>query len=178
MAILGGVFALVAVLAVPVGANDTSTTTAAANLHPANQSGVHASIEFIDNGDGTWDAWGSATGMIPFHPAYISLIYDRRSVPGGPGGPSRLGICEPTFIGAFSLGPLPGAPYPDVFDFMFVGGWVVDVDGNGALHEEDVDLPDAGDWRTVSVRDVTIDGGRGPLAVMACGEVAFHNGRP
>ena len=180
LAILAALAVLAALVVVPVAANagHDSTTTAKANLHPANQSGIKGNIELTDNGDGTWDVWGSATGMMPEYDGYVSLIYDRRSVPGGPGGPSRLGICEPTFVGAFSFGPLPGKPYPDIFDMMFVGGWVVDTNGDGELHVEDVELPPAGDWRTVSVRDEAIGDppGTGPEAVMACGEVSFHKG--
>ena len=170
---------LAAVLAVPLTANagNNSDTTAKANLHPANQSGVKAHIDFKDNGDGTWTVRGTATGMIPNHFAYASLVYDARSVPGGPGNGARLGICEPTFAGTLGLGPLPGKPYPDIFADMFVGTWIVDVDGNGTLNVVDAALPGAGDWRTVSVRNGAIDGGIGPLAVAACGQVAFHNGR-
>ena len=179
LAILGALAVLAALVVVPVAANagHDSTTTAKANLHQNNQSGIKAKIEFTENVDGTWNVWGSATGMVPEYEFYFSLIYDRRSVPGGPGGPSRLGICEPTFIGEFGLGPLPGKPYPDVFDLMEIDFWEVDDVGNGELHVENVELPPAGDWRTVSIRDVLVNGGMGTEAVMACGEVSFHKER-
>jgi hypothetical protein len=171
---------LAAILAVPstVNAGHTrSETTAKANLHAANQTGVKAHIHFTDDGDALWDVEGTATGMIPNHDGYVSLVHDARSVPGGPGNVARLGICEPTFEGE-ELGPLPGKEYPDISARMFVGFWSVDENGIGTLSETDVDLPGAGEWRTVSVRNVAIDSGMGPLAVAACGQVAIHNVPP
>ena len=128
--------------------------TARALQHPANKSGVMGRIFFTDNGSGPI-VTGTATGLSPSTVGrYITLVYDKGSVPGGPTN------CEPTVL-------LPG---------MFVGIWVSDVAGNGLLQQ--LAPPSAiaplGTFDTVSIRDTTINGGFGPTAVVACGEVAVN----
>jgi hypothetical protein len=126
--------------------------TARANQHPVNQSGVNGSISFIEAEDGLI-VTGMAKGLAPSTVGrYITLVYDVGSVPGGPEG------CEPTV-------PMPG---------MFVGIWASDATGKGTL----IQLTPAGaiaplgTFDAVSIRDTTINGGFGPEAIVACGQVA------
>ncbi|MGH2398796.1 MAG: hypothetical protein ACRDF6_03045, partial [bacterium] len=80
-------------------------TTARANQHPVNQSGVMGRITFTQTGAGLI-VTGTAKGLEPLAPLfrYVTLVYDVGSVSGGPE------LCEPTV-------PMPG---------MFVGTWAVD----------------------------------------------------
>jgi hypothetical protein len=138
-----------------VGADD-AVTTAHARQHSVNQSGAQGRISFTQTGAGVL-VTGTATGLQPSVGRYASLVYDLGSVPGGPTA------CEPTF-------DLPG---------MFVGIWAVGPTGDGTLIQlappfaiaplEAID--------TVSIRDTTINGGFGPEAVVACGEIAVDGGR-
>ena len=130
--------------------------TARANQHPANQSGVHGSITFTQTGAGLV-VTGTATGLAPNTVGrYVTLVYDVGSVPGGPNN------CEPT-----TNPPIPG---------MFVGIWASDAAGNGLLLQ--IAPPSAiaplGTFDTTSIRDTTINGGFGPQAVVACGQVAVN----
>ncbi len=54
-----------------------------------------------------------------------------------------------------------------------VGIWSVDTNGNGTLIQVAHDVAPLGSFDTVSIRDTTINGGFGPQAVVACGEVAL-----
>lgn len=139
-----------------------------ATLHPANQSGVQGAIGFLDNGS-TLVILGSASGLNP-DTVYVSLIYDNGSVPGGPTG------CEPTIFDPSD---------PDfLLPTMFVGAWTVEGDGTGALSATDIFDEDSATrvyvpltkFRTISIRDTTINDGIGPEAVVACGHVATHPG--
>lgn len=137
-----------------------------ATLHPQNQSGVHGEIAFLDNGS-TLVILGGASGLDP-GTVYVSLIYDNGSVPGGPTG------CEPTIFDPSD----PGFLLPT----MFVGAWTVQATGTGTLNETDVFDEVSGQrvyvpltkFRTISIRDTSINGGFGPEAVVACGLVADH----
>ena len=136
--------------------------TARATLHVMNQSGVHARISFTDDGS-TLTINGTASGLVPSVP-YASLIYDNGSVSGGPEG------CEPTIFDPTD---------PDfLLPTMFVGIWMNHGDGTGTLAAVNtnggVDYVPLGKFRTISVRDLTINEGFGPEAVAACGEVAEH----
>ncbi len=147
--LMAGVFfsLLVAGAALMAAAGDTARAT----QHPANQSGVIGRINFTDTGSAII-VTGTATGLAPFTSGrYVTLVYDRGSVPGGPNN------CEPTT-------PLPN---------MFVGFWTSDAAGNGTLHQVAQPAP-LGTFDTVSIRDQTINGGFGPTAVVACGEVALN----
>ena len=66
---------VVVLIAIPavVFAGDRSLATGRANLHPANGSGVHAVINFVDDpsGGGTLTVTGTATGLEPT-PAVIT----------------------------------------------------------------------------------------------------------
>jgi hypothetical protein len=99
---------------------------------------------------------GTATGLQPSFARYVTLVYDRGSVPGGPDN------CEPS----------PGNAMPS----MFVGIWSVDSQGNGTLIQAvaDSEIAPLGEFDTTSIRDTTINSGFGPGAVVACGEVALR----
>jgi len=126
--------------------------TAHATQHPANQSGVMGRITFTDAGT-TLIVMGTATGLAPStFGRYVTLVYDTGSVPGGPDN------CEPTK-------PMPG---------MFVGFWTSDAAGNGTLHQGSTPIAPLGAFDSVSIRDTTINGGFGPTAVAACGQVAVN----
>ena len=137
-------------------AKDSDPATGKAKMHPENQSGVKGWIMFTDNGAGV-DVTGTATGMDPAK-TYRSLVYNDASVPGGPLG------CEPR-----------GGTTPSS---MFIANWVVDGDGTGTLNGTNSN--DLGTFKTVSIRDSnggTKGDGRGPLAVVACGEVSVHKAK-
>jgi hypothetical protein len=155
------------VVAVPVTAlAGDNGGTARANLHPANQSGVNASINFVAVDSASSVALNAtATGLEESFGRYISLVYDNGSVPGGPdqspGGP-LTGLCEPT---------------DDSIDgLMFVGIWDVDEAGNGTLLQVGGPFAPLGSYGTVSIRDTTVNGGFGTAAIVACGRVAVHPG--
>jgi hypothetical protein len=128
--------------------------TARADQHPANNSGVMGRITFTDTGSGLV-VTGTAKGLAPSTLArYVTLVYDKGSVPGGPDN------CEPTV-------PIPG---------MFVGIWTSDAAGNGLLIQvaPPATIAPLGTIDTVSIRDTTINSGFGPQAVVACGQVAVN----
>ena len=132
-------------------------------LTPRNHSGVHAAIVFMDDGS-TLTFSGTATGLVPLQ-TYVSLVYDNRSVPGGPGAPNDrsgnatphlfLGNCEPSGLATIT------------FDQMFLGVWAVDANGNGTLGGEKTgaDYVALSQFRTTSVRFPAA----GPDQVVACG---------
>ncbi|MGH7800963.1 MAG: hypothetical protein ACREOW_10105 [Thermodesulfobacteriota bacterium] len=97
---------------VAVLSNDQATGSA--RLHQIDQSGIDARIVFLDTGTQLIVS-GEATGLDP-NQAYISLVYDRDALPGGPSA------CVPSTIPS----PITGAQ-------MFVGSWIVDQDGTGTL---------------------------------------------
>jgi hypothetical protein len=132
-----------------------SITTAHALQHPVNLSGVMGRITFVEDETGV-HVEGSATGLEPSVGRYVSLVYDLGSVSGGPEA------CEPT-------APIPG---------MFVGIWSVDDAGDGELIQLNAALAPLSTIDTISIRDQTINGGFGPEAVVACGQIAVHGGRP
>ena len=140
---------LAVVASVTVGAQ--GGVTARANQHPVNQSGVRGKISFTQTGAGLM-VTGTATGLEPSTVGrYVTLVYDLGSVPGGPN------VCEPT-------APIAG---------MFVGIWASDAAGNGLLIQLAPPAP-LGTIDTVSIRDTTINGGFGPEAVVACGQIAVN----
>ena len=88
-----------------------------ANLSQTDNSGVKASIQFVDDGTMLM-VIGTATGLNP-NESYLSNIYDIRSAPGGPEA------CRPTIFD-------PGDP-DFILPTMFLGFWTVDADGSGTL---------------------------------------------
>ncbi len=122
-----------------------------ARAHAIDGSGVRGRIVLLDSGDsaGGLVVSGRATGLDPAQ-GYVSLIYDRCAVPGGPKA------CLPT-------GGLTGTQ-------MFVGFWSVDENGTGSLFvtktgDTYAPIDDVG---AVSIRLAT-------MALQACGRV---QGRP
>jgi hypothetical protein len=140
------------------GAAIAAQEMARARLHPMNQSGAAGRLTFTDSGAGTM-VEGTASGLEPSFARYVSLVYDVGSVPGGPEG------CEPT-----------NDDLSD--DEMFIGIWAVGPDGTGELIQLNPAVAAIGTFDTVSIRDTEINGGFGPEAVVACGQVAVHGGKP
>ena len=132
-------------------------------LTPRNHSGVHAAIVFMDDGS-TLTFSGTATGLDPSG-FYVSLVYDNRSVPGGPGAPNgSAGDATPhLFLGNCE----PSAEEVITFDQMFLGVWDVDGAGNGELNgvKDDEFYVALSQFRTVSIRFPE----PGAAAVVACG---------
>ena len=149
----------------PAFSHVAGLATGQATLRQVNQSGIKAKISFTDDGS-TLTIDGTATGLTPGIP-YASLIYDNRSVAGGPEA------CEPAIFDPTD---------PDfLLPTMFVGVWNNHGDGTGTLAavntNDGVDYVPLNKFRTMSVRDLTINGGFGPEAVVACGEEATHPAR-
>jgi hypothetical protein len=148
-------------LAVPAVARPDAFASGQATLHTMHQSGIMGRVDFSLTAGGAVTATGTATGMAPNTVArYVTLVYDRGSVPGGPDS------CEPS----------PGNFMPG----MGVGFWTSDADGNGTLHFLPFLGPVAplGSFDTTSIRDTTINHGFGEAAVQACGEVALKPATP
>lgn len=151
-------FVLVSALAY---AGHTATLTGKATLHPINQSGIKARINFVDDGT-TLMIEGTATGLTPGQ-NYVSLIYDNGSVPGGPTA------CEPTNA------TLTGK--------MLVGFWTVNPDGIGTLSVTNLlnetnpptfapsSYVPITDFQTISIRHV-----ESGFSLQACGVEATHKG--
>src|SRR5712691_7357562 len=136
------------VLAVPASARPDAFESGQATLHPMHQSGIMGRIDFSLTAGGAVTATGTATGMAPNTVGrYVTLVYDRGSVPGGPTS------CEPT-------APMAG---------MGVGFWTSDANGNGTLHFFPFLGPVAplGAFDSTSIRDRTVNGGFGEAAVQA-----------
>lgn len=128
-----------------------------ARQHPINQSGIQGHIFFVDTGTNAANngliVMGTATGLDPTK-AYVSLLYDNGSFPGGPAA------CEPS-----TPDPLTGAQ-------MFVGAWVVNADGTGSLFVRKTGPPyvPLSQVRTISIRQLPVD----PDNLRACGEIATN----
>lgn len=124
-----------------------------ARQHAINQSGIRGHIFFVDTGTDAANngliVMGTATGLDPTK-AYISLLYDNGSFPGGPNA------CEPS-----TPDPLTGAQ-------MFVGAWVVNADGTGSLfvRKTGASYVPLSQVRTISIRQAGV-----PDNLRACGEI-------
>jgi hypothetical protein len=93
--------------------------TGGAEQHAINNSGIHAEILFLDTGSDVHGLVlsGKASGLDPTQ-TYFSLLYDRRSLPGGPRA------CVPS-------------PQNDItFPQMFTAVWTVAPDGTGTLFSQ------------------------------------------
>jgi hypothetical protein len=141
--------ALLGTLLVAGAAGGSEVLSGHARLHQFEQSGVQARASFLDDGT-VLSVRATATGLDPAS-AYISLLYDRGSVPGGPNA------CEATDDSV-------------TFEQMVAGTWVVDANGNGTLA-----LDKAGPLyvslrkvRTMSVRLVS------GFQRVACGAIAVN----
>lgn len=141
--------------------------TAQATVHPTNQSGVKARIDFVDDGTALL-VTGTAEGLDPTQ-TYLTLIYDNGARPGGPNA------CRPTIFD-------PGDP-EFLLNRMIVGFWDVDGDGNGILTAVNTnfgaDYVPIGLFRAASVRRVLgpppVPGAPPPTALEACGRVAIQD---
>lgn len=141
-------------------AKHTLFATGRTELFSQNGSGVKGIIDFTDNGRELLVA-GTAAGLNPSQ-SYVSLIYDNGSVPGGPDA------CDLTIFDSED---------PDfILPTMFIGYWVVNSDGSGALSETNtnggVDYVPLDKFRTISI--MLVDEESNDLSLMSCGEVAIH----
>lgn len=131
------------------------------NLHPVNldASGnrIHGKASIDDTG-AELVVTGTARGMDPANnEGYVSLFYDIHSKPDGPNA------CEPEVPPEHEDGLTQGQ--------MLGAVWTVDQDGVGTAHDLPEDQVDLSEIGTMSIRDVRINDGFGPEAVVACGKV-------
>jgi hypothetical protein len=134
--------------------------TGVANLNPSNDSGIQATIVFLDNGS-ELRVIGTATGLDP-NLQYVSLIYDIGSDP-TTCVPSIFDPEDPNFI----------------IPTMCIGLWDVRRGGAGSLSETNIIDDETGERvyvpltkiGTVSVR---VGGCAQPHPLRACGEVVPH----
>lgn len=156
------------VVAVPAVAyaKHAATATGKANLPQFNQSGVKGTINFDDNGVDENVVSGTAWGLNPAG-TYVSLIYDNRSLPGGPLA------CEPAIFDPAD---------PDfILETMFVGFWEVDSEGHGTLMAtnfsdepfEPTSYVPLSKIKTISIREI-VSFEPFIVPVRACGLVAEH----
>ncbi len=148
------------------------SSLATAVLLPVNESGVHGVLAIIDDGS-TVRGTGLALGLDPSNTAgYGSAFYDLASQLRGPLA------CEP----GNNVGVGTDHPLSLTLAQMTIGGtgfldaiWNVEPDGSGSF-----DPTESGAWvsvdriGTVSIRDLSINNGRGPAAVVACGKVTAN----
>lgn len=154
------------------GASD-GVRTVTVELEERNGSGIMGQATISDDGS-TITVTGSASGLDPsntFAPptgGYLSLFYDKASMPDGPR------VCEPG-VGAHghSGGRGLGEEHPlHLTDAQMLGGfWTVDANGDGTLVDLDGAYVPVDEIGTMSIRDLRINDGFGPDAVMACGKV-------
>lgn len=134
--------------------------TGVANLNPTNDSGIQATIVFLDNGS-ELRVIGTATGLDP-NLQYVSLIYDIGSDP-TTCVPSIFDPDDPNFL----------------IPTMCIGLWDVRRGGAGSLSETNIIDDETGERvyvpltkiGTVSVRE---GGCARPHPLRACGEVVPH----
>ena len=148
---------------------DNGLDNAKAELRTLNDSGISGEVEFKADGS-ELTIEGKAEGMDPAG-SYVSLLYDNLSVATG------AFACEPGFdnFGNIFLGATADAPGRITLaemgvDVLGVGPllvWVADDDDERTVNGTvDVNLDRV---RTISIRDLNINGGFGPMAVAACG---------
>lgn len=130
-----------------------------ANLHPIDQSGIAAQMEYVDNqATKTLTVTGTATGLNPTK-RYASLFYDLGSKPSGPV------VCEPSARDNLT------------FAQMFIGFWRVNSDGTGTLHavKTGPSYVSLDAVHTQSIRQI-ISFNPLNVPVRACGEVHHSEG--
>lgn len=141
--------------------------TATARYLPLDGSGIQGVVAILDNGSKTIVS-ALATGLDPANEAgYSSLLYDRASQLQGPEA------CEPgKNVGTDTDHPQSLTLLQMIIGNFGTGEWVVNADGTGSLGPfetlEHVSVDRIG---TISIRDLRINGGFGPAAVVACGKV-------
>ena len=170
MVAMAVVVALIVGIPSPVSADSKSLDRASAELRTLNDSGISGKVTFRANGS-ELNVKGKAKGMNPGG-FYISLVYDILSVATG------AFACEPGFD--FSdpfLGATEDAPGRLTLDEMGVVDfgvtplliWVIGGGKDGMRTVKGTVEVDLDRIRTISIRDLNIDGGIGPKAVVACG---------
>ena len=155
------------------GTGDVAVATA--DLRPINDSGVTGHVTIEDDGNTIVITGDYAKGLGPANSlGYVSLFYDKASAPEGPEA------CEPGIFAHEAHGevhrvnPHPlGEDHPlFLTDAQMLGAvWAVDSEGIGTpidLEGEYVPVDEVG---TISIRDIRINDGFGPQAVVACGPV-------
>lgn len=156
------------------GTGDVAVATA--DLRPINDSGVTGHITIEDDGESIVVTGDYAKGLDPANSlGYASLFYDKASAPEGPEA------CEPGIfaIEAHSdevrrVNPHPlGEDHPLFLTGPQMAGavWVVDSEGNGTPIDLEGDYVPVDEVGTISIRDLRINEGFGPEAVVACGVV-------
>lgn len=125
-------------------------------------------IEVTDDGTTIVVTDGEASGLDPGNSfGYLSLFYDKlSSVAGSPSSENsaiNASACEP---GADEEHPLHLTEGQ-----MLAAIWAVDSDGNGTPFDLDGEYVAVDEIGTVSIRDLRINEGFGPDAVVACGVV-------
>ncbi len=136
-------------------------STAAAQQHAINNSGIQAEILFLDTGSDVHGlvVSGKASGLDPTK-TYFSLLYNNGSVPGGPNA------CIPS---------PSGTPITDAQ--MFTAFWTVALGGTGTLFRQKTGTAyvPLSQIATVSIRKVT-PGQNPPFfdILQACGEIRVN----
>lgn len=155
--------------------------TATVDLRPINDSGIRGQVTIEDDGGTIVVTGGSAAGLDPSNPipGYVSLFYDKASAPDGPEA------CEP---GIFALeahsdevrrvNPHPlGEDHPlfltgaQMAGALWVGYGPDEGDGTGEPVDLEGDYVPLDEIGTMSIRDLSVNEGFGPEAVVACGLV-------
>lgn len=155
------------VVAADHGSSD-AVRTVTVELEEINDSGISGEATITDDGNTIVVSDGSATGMDPAKTfEYLSLFYDKASPPRGPEA------CEP---GTFD----PDHPLFLTDPQMEAAIWAVDGSGNGTPFDLVGDYVSVDMIGTMSIRDLNVNGGFGPEAVVACGKVTHDpaNGAP
>lgn len=134
------------------------------DLKEINDSGITGEAVITDDGTSIVVS-GTAEGLDPSASLdYLSLFYDKASPPKGPEA------CEP---GTHD----PNHPLFLTEAEMLGGIWTVDGNGNGTLHDLVGAYVPVNRVGTMSIRDLRINEGFGPEAVVACGKVTHDPAR-
>lgn len=144
--------------------------TATARYVPLRGSGIQGVVAIIDTGSKTVVS-ALATGLDPDNSAgYSSLLYDRASQLQGPEA------CEPgKNVGTGTDHPQSLTLLQMIIGNFGTGEWVVNADGSGSLGPfETLEYVSVDRIGTISIRDLGINGGFGPAAVVACGKVTAN----
>lgn len=148
-----------------IGSATANHGKATARLRPINSDADGREISgevMIEDIGSELNVTGTASNLAPdTSDRYLSLFYDIASSPNGPGA------CE------------PAVHDPDdhrflTFSEMLAAAWNVDGDGDGTAVDTSSDDPELREIGTISIRDTHINRGRGPDAVVACGEVTHR----
>lgn len=149
---------------VPASHGKDAVRVVPVELKEINDSGITGEATITDDGTSIVVS-GTAEGMRPGASFdYLSLYYDKASPPKGPEA------CQP---GTFD----PNHPLFLTDPQMLGGTWIVDSNGDGTLLDLVGDYVPVGMVGTISIRDLDINSGNGPEAVVACGKVTHGPAR-